>query len=184
MTNWFSVAASRLHARNLVCSDAVIERGSLFPFFDRAGAVEHVLIVDAGSSDLRTFRLDETQLSIPFRGPIRLDGSLQCLDEQVLEQLAPRWHFDPWWLLRDARFEDQAAVPILVRTNCADCFEQSPNDLLFSGRLTRVRKVSFLVTKPECTLQRFRREMLPIRTLDPTTFRAPRAEDWVLDPVW
>lgn len=184
MIRWGSVRASRLHERQLACGDTCIRQATLFPFFDRAGSVDHVLVVDADSSELRTIRLDETRAWIPRWGPIRLNGPLLNLDEDVVDQLAPLWHYDPWWLLKDARFESQAAVPILQLTNCAESFDQPPADLLFSPRLTNLCKVRFPVPSKEYESHRFTPEMLPTR--DPT--RSPgvqtRGVGWYLDPMW
>jgi len=184
MTVWNSVRASRLHERKLVGGDTFIRQATLFPFFDRAGSVRQVLIVDADSSELRTFRLDKTRAWIPLWGSIRLDGPIQGLDEDVMDQLAPLWHYDPKWLLSDARFESQAAVPILKLTNCAEAFGQQPADLLFSVRLTNLRKVSFLVPTRDFQSRGFRPEMLPTR--GPTRIPGVETRDagWQLAPIW
>ena len=183
MTPWITVRASRLHQR-IICGDTFVPQATLFPFFDTNGGVDQVLIVDAYSPDLRIFKLNETRISIPFWGSIRIVGQLHFLDERIADQLAPLWHYDPWWLLKGRRFEFESAVPTLKRTNCVDSFEEPPADLLFSLDLKAVRKVRFHVPSKEYKSHRFRPEMLPRRE----QVRAPVAESktggWRLDPLW
>ena len=184
MTRWFSVRASQLHQRTLVCRDLAIQEATLFPFFDDQGATEHVLIVEARSSDLRTFRLHDSRVWIPGRGKVRLDVSIRPLEEHVVEQLAPLWHYDPWWLLTDERFASEAAVPILKQTNCVDRFEQEPADLVFSACLSGVRKVKFARPSEEYQTKLFCPDMLPPREFAQSEDRGATTPGWHLDPFW
>ena len=68
MRRWFPIRARRLHGRRLISHGRTIERATLFPFFDRAGQAEYVLVVDPDSPELHTFRLPDVELSIPLFG--------------------------------------------------------------------------------------------------------------------
>ena len=184
MTSWTSVRASHLHDRRLVHDETLIRRATLFPFFDRLGSVSQVLIVAAGSSELRTFRADTTRAWIPFWGPIRITDPIVALDEALTDQLAGLWHYDPWWLLKDAVFHGQAAATILQSTNCADAFDRQPADLVFSSCLTNLRTVRVPQSTQECESKRFQPEMLPAREPTPCSGTQTRGTGWQLDPIW
>ena len=184
MTPWMLVRSTRLRERALVCGQASIRRATLLPFFDRAGSVAQVMIVDADSSDLRTFKVDRARARIPTWGAIRIEGLIDTLDEFVIDQLAGLWHFDPWWLLRDERFRDNAVIPILQSTNCAEVFDEQPASLLFSGCLTELRKVRFAAPSENYENRQYCDEMLPLREPTPLAGRKTRSAGWRLAPVW
>lgn len=204
MIRWFSVLASRLHEREFCWDDREIRKATLFPFFDGEGVVEQVLVVDAESSELRAFRLDATRVRIPFWGPIRLEGNCDRLDEEVIRQLGPLWHYDPWWLLKDERFSSHEAVPILKQTNCVGAFIQQPVDVGFRADLTSLRNVRYEVAsnpveekvsgylngtiagmaiEKEQETRPFRPGMLPVRETTGCTVSA-RQRGWQLTPFW
>jgi hypothetical protein len=186
MTGWRSVRSSRLRERAVVYDDTLIRKATLFPMFDCAGCVQHVLIVDADSPDLRVFKVDRTHVRIPRWGVIRLDGPIEILDEYVVDQIATLWHFDPWWMLRDERFEDSAVIPILETTNCVEAFvDQQPYNLLFSADLTELLKVRIAVPSENYQYKHYCDEMLPMREpRESSACRKRRPAGWYLDPVW
>ncbi len=184
MIAWPTVRASRIHHRSLWVNDRQYLGATLFPFFDGQGLVARVLLVDASSADLATFRVDQMQARIPAWGAMRLIGSLDPLSDETIDELAPLWHFDPWWLLKDPRFDGLWFIPVLKQTNCADAFEQRITDVSFSPTLTHVRRVSVAADQPETHSKRFRPEMLPARETEPMQKDATGKAGWVLDPFW
>lgn len=184
MTTWFRIPASRLHERALIFNDVQYRQATLFPFFDGEGFVERVLIVDADSSELQSFRIDTTQLRVPFWGPIRASGQKLELVDDAIDLLAPLWHYDPWWLLRAARFESERTVPTLTNTNCADSFDEKPADLLFNARMTKVAKVQFIVPAEHYKNKAFQPGMLPPRELAEPPRSQRESAGWHLDPLW
>ena len=186
MIRWLPVRATRLHECPIECGSTTIRSGSLFPFFDGTGSIEHALIVDADSSVLRTVTLTTTTVTIPLWGPIVIDANATRLNEETIEQLAPLWHYDPWWLLRAERFSFTSEVPVLKRTNCAESFETQPSDLCFTRRLTKVGWVIHYSASQGDQVKRFRAEMLP----DRQPVRSRREHDqtqttgWQLKPFW
>ena len=88
MTRWLPIRANSLHGRSLVVGSTEIRQATLFPFFDAYGAAEHVLIVDADSSELQTFALATTKVWIPLWGPMRVEGDIDRLSDGMIEQLA------------------------------------------------------------------------------------------------
>ncbi|MDP7017531.1 MAG: hypothetical protein QGG36_17140 [Pirellulaceae bacterium] len=185
MASWISIGASRLHERRLVSGETRIDKATLFPFFDGGGAVHQVLIVDAGSADLRTFRIGEAGVVIPHWGTLRLGGSVRVADEHDIDRLGRLWHYDPWWLLKDVRFASLPATPILKATNCVDSFEERPQDILFSICLSRLNKVRFSVPASEYKTKRFEASMLPKRSAPPRSEGGSNSDSgWRLDPHW
>jgi hypothetical protein len=177
--------ASRLHSRELILGQTRIATATLFPFFDCNGLVEQVMIVDADSSDLLSFRVDEMRVRVPLWGPIRMDGSVVRLDEYMIDHFAPLWHFDPWCLLQDKRFADQAIIPVLTATNCAEAFlDQRPSDLLFNQRLSQLRKVQFPAPAESYQHRPFGAEMLPSREAASLDVAEKSPTGWQLIPIW
>ncbi len=181
MKRWLSVRASRLHERPLAVGDLLIPRATLFPFFDGAGAVSHVLIVDRDSSDLLTFSLDTARVSVPPWGRLRVNGPLERLGPDRLERLAPLWHYDPWWLLKHERFAFVSAVPTLKATNCVGSFSRPPTDLCFGRDLRDVKTVIYCDGAQEHQTERFQPGVLPERNAPESTRERP---GWKLDPFW
>lgn len=183
MIRWYSVTARCLRRRTIFRGDVIMRHVTLFPFFDGEGFVEKVLIVGDASAELLAFDPNEATLCIPPWGPIWFSGAIEVLSDRVLRQLATLWHFDPWWLLTDERFEDHDAVPVLKKTNCVDEFSGEPKDLVFSGSLQKLRKVSYPVVTQETTSRPFLPGMLPDLESEDRSDDADRI-GWVLDPVW
>ena len=183
MTVLFPVRAHRLHRRYLISRHESIKNATLFPFFSRAGQVKHVLVVAAESAALRTFAPADVSVSIPFWGPIQVAGRLEQLNARLLDELARLWHFDPWWLLADERLQNEAAVPILKRTNCVDIFSKRVSGLFYRRCLDRLVWISER-SKDGMTIKVYRPEMLPNREETTSSPGAHRPARWVLSPFW
>ena len=183
MTAIFPVRARRLHGRSLHTRHESIENATLFPFFTRAGQVKRVMVVAAESAKLRTFAPAELSVSIPFWGPIQVAGRLEELNTRLLDELARMWHFDPWWLLADRRFSDDAAAPLLKKTNCVDLFAKRVSDVFYRRCLDRLLWVSEH-RKEGMAIKPYRAEMLPHREETTSSPRAHRQAGWVLAPFW
>ncbi len=184
MNGLFSVPASRLHGRPLIYNEERFDVATLFPFFDREGFVERVLIVDADSSDLRSFPADTALFRIPLWGPVRVSGERLEIVADIIDRLAELWHYDPRWLLKDQRFESHSAVTALQLTNCADSFERQPSDVLFNPRLTAVNKVQFRALADNYEKKPFQSDMLPNRETRQSQRTPALSPGWHLDPMW
>ena len=183
MTVLFPVRAQRLHRCHLRTRHETIENATLFPFFSRGGQVQHIMVVAADLTELRTFAPAKVSVSIPFWGPIQVAGHLEQLNARLLDELGRLWHFDPWWLLADARFQGEAAVPLLKRTNCVDVFSKRVSGMFYRRCLDRLVWVSER-SKDGMTIKVYRPEMLPNREELTASPRAHRPVGWVLSPFW
>ncbi len=120
--------------------------------------------------------------SVPPWGRLRLDGPVERLGRERVERLAPLWHYDPWWLLKDERFANESAVPTLKATNCVGSFSRRPCDLCYTRDLRSVVTVIYDEGTQEYKTERFKPELLPKRAVAQST--AEPAQGWQLDPFW
>ncbi len=91
--------------------------------------------------------------------------------------------FDPWWLLADARFQEDAAVPRLKGTNCVDVLSKRVSGVFYRRCLDRLVWVSEH-SKDGMTIKVYRPEMLPNREETTPSPGAHRPFGWVLSPFW
>jgi hypothetical protein len=127
-----------LRSCRLELEDRPLERASLFPLFDDEGGTQMVMITAEESG--RIMLADWAPgLFIPgwWRNRLRLryadlnDASMW--DEERFEEL---WHFDPWWVLGDERYQGHGAVPALRRTNIPG-YDPTVSEIVFDSSLAR-----------------------------------------------
>ena len=173
------IGARSLHRRKVRLQDAELEGASLFPFFDAGGAVAWLMLVWPGASTIAAMELQS--VVVPMWGAVEIDaevaGILDLDAERATELAASRWHYDPWWLLREPRYRGHPAVPALKASNCAGRFERPIRQLYFKHDLLAVATL----TENHQEFFAFKPELLPPREdLRP----APTLSGWRLDPVW
>lgn len=188
--NPLPVSARWLHRRRIRLRDGSLKRASLFPFFDGLGDVQALMLVAPPAPEI--FVLEKVdRVRTRFWAGVELDLELAELRDagDRVGPLARLWHFDPWWVLREACFEGHPAVPILKATNCADAFSKRVTDCYFNRDLSRLTGVmargsnrSFLSALDQ-NLVEFTPDLLPERpaAVPPAT---PPSKDWILDPFW
>jgi hypothetical protein len=188
MSRWPSVSSSRLGGRNLILRDGVVVGATLFPLFDRQGAVYRVMVIDAASSDIRFFDPAETCLRIPLWGPIRVEpgpAGLRALTDKELRAVRDLWHFDPGRLLSASKYDGSETAEILKATNSFERFPWSISRVYYWRDLSRTAWV-LRQNKQGIELKRFPRDALPeeSRSRPPArrVFSKPGA--WRLDPFW
>ena len=138
------VSQRSLKSCRLEFEDRPIERASLFPLFDDDGQTRMLMIT--AEENARIMLADWTPGLLArdwaWRNRLRLrfadlnDASLW--DEERFEEL---WHFDPWWVLRDERYQGHGAVPALQRTNIPG-YDPTISDIVFSRDLGRASYVA------------------------------------------
>ena len=129
-----SLFQCRIHLR-----DAVLEEGSLFPFFDRRGKVHAYMLIWRSSPQI--VMLDARESLITGSRPLQLDvsfGELQDLRSDRFDRYHRLWHFDPWWALGDERYGAHPAVPVLKASNVVAHLGALPFPGRFSNDLRRV----------------------------------------------
>lgn len=182
MARWFYITSKRLHRRRFITPGRPIENGTLFPFFAREGEIRSFLLVDPDSPELFLVREAEA-ISVPIWGPIRIRSWPELVDEDTIEELAPFWHFDPWWLLREARYEDSKWAGILQRGNAVAEWKDSIKTLLYSGNLQRVRWVTIKSSAGD-ELKPFSSDRLPEYNEPSALGASAKKPGWQLAPFW
>ncbi len=197
----FPVAARSLHQRRVRLRDFVLERGSVFPFFDREGRVRalmlvwpparRIVVLERRSDDPLEGRSDLARAR--WWGEIQLDVGFAALrdvrvDAGTVAAVAGLCHYDPWWVLREACFEGHPAVPALKATNCAGAFLKPVYGCYFSRDLSRLAGVTTKsrshsgASALDFTYRPFSPELLPEKSAPARPPRSPAA--WTPDPFW
>lgn len=188
------IAAKRLHRCRLRFTDDVQWRASVFPFFERSGEVQLLLIVryDAPQLYATQLRPDWIQSSHPWSVKRAESASTELTplsEGDTLEQLAQLWHFDPWWVLRETPFASHFATPVLKATNCVERLPAQTRSLVFDPSLSRVHGVVLqegtgTVTRLwEAALLR-ERDAAPERDAALGAGILPVHGRWALAPIW
>ena len=137
------VSQRSLRSCRLEFEDRPVERASLFPLFDDEGRTRMVMITAEEDARimLANWAAGLFAREWAMRNRVRLrfadlnDASM--VDEARFENL---WHFDPWWVLGDERYQGHGAVPALRNTNIPG-HDPAVSDVLFDASLARATYV-------------------------------------------
>jgi hypothetical protein len=177
------VTAGTLH--NFRTEQPARRSRSLFPFFERGGAVRWVMLVDDGSDAIRLLRWQPGQFRVDWRrrvqSPADRELGLALGDPAGAAVLDHLWHYDPWWVLTADRYRGNGAVPFLKSTNCIDRLPADFTSLTFRDDLGAVNGV-LLRRKSRWTRQRWDPSWLP--RAPAVSVPPPRQTGWVFDPLW
>ena len=184
--NPLPIPARSLHRRKVRIGDDVFDDVSLFPFFNQAGQVKHVLVLRDDTSQICLMRWRPGDFAVPLWSAVKVTGEsawLPPLSEDGLEELAGLWHYDPWWVLNARRYRKLWAVDELKATNCVHKLTVDVKTLWFRRDLSRSNWVE-VRSHSEYNLQRWKARLLP----DPPASADHRgrqgAATWRFDPVW
>lgn len=184
----FHVNAKQLHSCPVHCVDERLERATLFPFFDREGSVEQLMLIDLNLRTLRVFPY-HTGLVRPhvFQKGLTLRrrlADLPLMQPEDAIRLGELWHFDPWWILGTPPFDKQATTPLLKTTNCVDWLPLSPPSVGFKRDLSRTAWL-FEDGSDEGIGRRWSADFLPEHHPEvDRPWQRVSPSRWVLDPIW
>jgi hypothetical protein len=178
-----------LKSRRLEFEDRSLEGAALFPMFDDEGRTRLLMIT--AEEDGRIMLADwapglfardwARRNRLRFRFADLRDAS--AWDES---RFADLWHFDPWWVLGDQRYQGHGAVPVLRSTNIPG-YDSTVTGLVFDADLGRA---SYVVRRSGASVgvRRFSSETLAaIAQRRRATHEQPRAAvmaGWQLRPFW
>lgn len=185
------VTAKGLRKRSVAIGQTTIDDASLFPFFERAGQVKMLMLVNEYTSEIVFLDLKPgTAKARPWL-PVRLNvaqaAAFEPATPEVIDRACRLWHFDPWWVLGEPRYAGHWAVPHLKQTNIVGKVSRGVGAVAFRGDLTRVSM--FTYDKNNGEYQRWKPEVLPADHPPalPAAARKSRAErvkGWRLAPIW
>jgi hypothetical protein len=182
------VSQRSLKSCRLELEDRPVERASLFPLFDDEGRTRMVMIT--AEENARIMVADWTPGMFVREWAIRNHARLRFADlsdaSMVDESFEDLWHFDPWWVLRDERYQGHGAVPALQSTNIPG-YDPKISGIVFDRGLERA---SYVVTGSDNSMRvrRFTANTLAAvagrrRAAHDRSGRATSAE-WRLRPSW
>ena len=108
------VSQRSLRSCRLELDDRPIQRAALFPLFDDRGQTRMVMITaeESGRIMLADWAPGVFVRDWRWRNRLRLRSTdlsdASIWDDEHFDEL---WHFDPWWVLGEERYQGHAAVP-------------------------------------------------------------------------
>jgi hypothetical protein len=182
------VSQQSLKSCRLEFEDRPLENASLFPVFDEEGRTRVVMITAEENARIMLTDWTAGLFARDWRGRNRLRlrftdlNDASTWDEDRFEDL---WHFDPWWVLGDERYQGHGAVPGLRSTNVPG-HDSTVSGVVFSADLGRA---SYVMKKAgeSAKVRRFGPDTLAgVARRRRTAHERPRAAvvGWRLRPFW
>src|SRR5688572_6114713 len=183
------VSQRSLSACRLELEDRPLERASLFPLFDDEGQTRMVMVTteEHGRILLAEWAPGLFTRDWAWRNRLRLRSTdlndASAWDRERFEDL---WHFDPWWVLGEERYQGHGVVPSLRGTNIPG-FDTSVSEITFEpglGHAAHVVKRS----ANSASVRRFTPDTLAaVARRRRATHERPQASvalGWRLRPFW
>jgi hypothetical protein len=182
------VAASNLCRRAVQLADRYLAEATLFPFFDRAGVVQVILLLTPASDEILVLPWSRELVSVPFRGSICIAAGwadLRGVAGSVSGVLLKAWHFDPRWVLKEEPYVFHRMMPELTLTNCAGRCRKKIKMLYFRRDLSRVSLYAGRDSEA-IVINCWDSELLPDQPAAAALLCAAKARHrvWALDPIW
>jgi hypothetical protein len=183
------VSQHSLRSRRLEFDDWSLDRAALFPLFDDEGRTRMLMLA---AEDSGRILLADWAPGVFVRGWGRRDrlrlrfADLEDASTRDEATFADLWHFDPWWVLGEPRYQGHESVPALQGTNIPG-FDATVSGMAFDRDVGRA---SYIVTGAgdAVRVRRFTPETLATMVLRRRATRErPRAAvraGWQLRPFW
>ena len=185
----FWITAESLHDISLVHVGGELQSASVFPMFDASGRVDAVLVFSSYSANIWYFDPREMRLQYRWFRPMGVAGELQELTEKQLPRISQLWHFDPWWLLKASRYQQNLLSDAIKQTNCVGMFNRQIETVIFRRNLKTALYTQFKSKENGHQLQKFKSSFQPVRKKVTGSSQScnsvmPERSRWVLDPFW
>ncbi|PCJ51608.1 MAG: hypothetical protein COA79_25775 [Planctomycetota bacterium] len=124
MSIWPTIPAKSMIRFKLILNGKTIEKATVFPFFDGNGVTQRVLVIRPDSILMTWFEWSSKSCMVPYWEEEGKVTGVAChtLTPRDLELFGTLWHYDPCWILKEARFAGHWAPGVLKATNCVDKF--------------------------------------------------------------
>jgi hypothetical protein len=186
------VTQKSLKSCRLEFEDRPLERASLFPLFDDEGRTRMLMITAEENARIMLADWAPGLFVRDWRWRNRLHLRFTDLDDASMWDEAhfeDLWHFDPWWVLNDERYQGHAAVPALRSTNIPG-YDPAISGIVFDPDLERAAYVikGSRHSGHSGSVRRFTTDMLTAyagqrRAAQPRP-RSAAAIGWRLRPSW
>src|SRR5262245_1689677 len=183
------VSQRSLMSCRLELEDRPLERASLFPLFDDEGRTRMVMISAEENGRIMLADWAPGLFARDWAQRNRLRLRFADLDDASAwdeARFADLWHFDPWWVLGDDRYQGHGSVPALRSTNIPG-YDSTVSGITFDPDLGRA---SYVVRKSgdSVRVRRFTPDTLAaIARRRRAAHERPRAAvmaGWRLRPFW
>ena len=137
------VSQRSLKSRRLEFEDRSLEGAALFPMFDDEGRTRMVMITaeENGRIMLADWAPGLFARDWARRNRLRLRfADLNDASTWDEARVADLWHFDPWWVLGDQRYQGHGSVPTLRSTNIPG-YDSTVSGIVFDSDLGRASYV-------------------------------------------
>lgn len=187
------VAASSLHRQRVRLRDVPLDQASVFPYFDHEGQTRALMLVWPPAPEIVVLEHRSDLARARWSGEIDIDVDFAALLDAPSDRIAAiagLWHYDPWWVLAEPRFEGHPSVPVLKATNCVDVFSRPVYGCFFTRDLSRLVGVatssrsSTGLSAIARSSMLFRPELLPPPERPAPNLPGRSSKEWRLDPFW
>lgn len=191
MRRIFPVSAKRLYKRNACVGGMLWEGASLFPLFDCEGKVREVMFAREDSAQVYLASWEPNRFQVPLFGKMNLelgDWFPLPVSETGVERIQGLWHYDPWWILDEARYGSFAWMAQFKATNCVGSCE-TVSSVYFTSGLQRVWAVNTVDPKTSAHSVSFeyKKSVLPQSPSQAPPLRDAASDNpigWRLAPMW
>jgi hypothetical protein len=183
------VSQHSLKSRRLEFEDRSLDSAALFPMFDDEGRTRMVMITaeEDGRIMLADWAPGLFARDWARRNRLRLRFA-DLTDASAWDEarVADLWHFDPWWVLGEQRYQGHGSVPTLRSTNIPG-HDSTVSGIVFDPDLGRASYV--VKTSGESLgIRRFTRETLAAMARRRRAAHEPArpavVTGWQLRPFW
>jgi hypothetical protein len=184
-----SVSQRSLKSCRVELEDRPLERASLFPMFDDQGRTRMVMITAEENGRIMLAGWAPGLFARDWSRRNRLSLRFVDLNDASMwdeARFADLWHFDPWWVLGDERYQGHGSVPTLRSTNIPS-YDSTVSGIVFDPDLGRA---SYVVrgSGESQHMRRFTPDTLAaIARLRRAAHERPRTAvmaGWQLRPFW
>lgn len=182
------VSSHGLRRQILVCDGEPMELITLLPFFDSAGCVHQVVVVNELSGELRIFDPRDSTFRRIFLKRNVLSATPPVLRAENLPKIRHLWSFDPWNTFQQAPLGGRDIPRRLAQSNAFGSLRRKRRNaakLFYRYDLTRV-------TWAACTSNR-QSEIVPFKACllppapewtTPEASATAKTRHWRLKPFW
>lgn len=167
---------------------------ALFPFFGSEGGARGLMILPPTGSEVYWMPIEGGSVYVRWMAPVfRADTAPipVVVGPEELAEMARWWHYDPWWMLDQPRYQGLDGAEILKGTNAAPLLrKQHIRSIIYARDLSRIRWVVARPPGESAEWRRWSTGRLPSRANTGSKSTPAKARSsggvrrWRLAPMW